>query len=61
MIDPSWFTGDDRDTFLDQYCDAEEHHLCTEPLGVSVSTTAYVDSSHAANKVTQRSGTHYLV
>ena len=65
MIDPTWFTGDDRDVFLDQYCDTEEQlpdeRLCPEPLGVSVSTTAYVDSSHAANKVTRRSHTGFIL
>ena len=65
MIEPSWFTGDDRDVFLDQYRDAREQlpdeRLCPEPLGVSVTTTAYVDSSHAANKVTRRSHTGFLL
>ena len=65
MVDPSWFTGDDRDVFLDQYRDAEEQlpdeHLCPEPLGIPMSTTAYVDSSHAANKVTRRSHTGFLL
>ena len=65
MIDLSWFTSDDRDTFLDQYQDAEEQlpdgHLFPKPLGVSVSITAYVDSSHAANKVTRRSHTGFII
>ena len=58
FIDPSWFEGDDAQTFFDQYRDAEEQlpddHLCPEPHGVSVSTTAYANSSHAANKITQK-------
>ena len=65
MVEPSWFTGDDRDVFLDQYRDAEEQlpdeRLYPMPLGVSVSTTAYVDSSHVANKVTRRSHTRFIL
>ena len=55
-IDPSWFNGDSVDVFRDQYRDAEEQlpdvHLCPEPRGVPVSTTAYVDASHGANRIT---------
>ena len=65
LIDPSWFSGDDRDAFQDQYRDASKQlpddHLCPEPLGVSVSTTTYVDSSHAANKITRRSHTGFVL
>ena len=65
MIKASLFTGDDRDVFLDQYYDAEEQlpdeHLCPKPLGVSVSMTAYVVSSHAANKVTRMSHTGFIL
>ena len=65
MVQPSWFTGNDSDVFLDQYRDAEEQlpdkHFCHELLGVSISTTAYVDSSHAANKVTRRSHTGFIL
>ena len=65
MVDLTWFTGDDRDVFLDQYCDAEEQlpddHLCPERLDVLVSTTAYVNSSHAANKVRRRSHTGFIL
>ena len=56
FIDPSWLEGDDTQTFRDQYRDAEEqlpdNHLFPEPHGVSVSTTAYTNSSYAANKFT---------
>ena len=38
-----------------------DERFCPEPLGVSVSTTTYVDSSHAANKVTRRSHTGFLL
>ena len=65
FIDPSWFEGDDAQTFRDQYRDAEEQlpddHLCPKPRGIPVSTTAYVDSSHAANKVTRRSHTGFII
>ena len=65
ITNPSWFDGDAREVFKDQYSDVCKQlppdHLCPEPKGVSVSTTAYVDSSHAANKVTRRSHTGFLI
>ena len=35
--------------------------MMPEPRGISVSTTAYVDASHAANKVTRRSHTGFVI
>jgi hypothetical protein len=56
-IDPRWFEGDSPQTFKEQYRDAEEQMpdstMMPEPRGASVSTTAYVDASHATNKVTR--------
>ena len=64
-IDPSWFQGDAAHTFKEQYRDAEEQlppdHMCPKPRGRQVSTTAYVDSSHAANMVTRRSHTGFIL
>jgi hypothetical protein len=64
-IDPSWFQGDDADVFKEQYRDAEEQlpppHMCPKPRGRQVNTTAYVDSSHAANRVTRRSHTGFIL
>ena len=57
-IDPSWSNGDAADAFKETYRDAKEElppdHMMVEPRGRSVSTTAFVDASHAANKVTRR-------
>ena len=65
FIDLLWLEGDDTQTFCDQYRDAEEQlpddHLCPEPCGVSVSTLVYVNSSHAGNKITQRSHTGFII
>ena len=65
-IDPIWFAScDDRQLFLEQYRDATEqlppNHLIPTPLGRSISITAYVDASHAANKVTRRSHTGFII
>ena len=65
-INPHWFNnGDSADTFKGQYRDAEEQlppeNMTPEPLGVPVSTIAYVDASHAANKVTRRSHTGFII
>ena len=35
--------------------------MMPEPRGASVSTTAYVDASHAANKVTRRSHIGFVI
>ena len=64
-IDPAWFHGDTVEAFKDQYRDAKEElpptQLSPEPLGSPVTTTAYVDASHAANKVTRRSHTGFII
>lgn len=65
-IDPDWFAnGDSVDTFREQYRDAEEEippkHMLPEALGIPVTITAYVDASHAANKVTRRSHTGFII
>ena len=64
-IDPRWFDGDSEEIFREQYRDAEEQmpdpSMMPEPRGISVSTTAYVDASHAANKVTRRSHTGFVI
>ena len=63
--DPSWFLGDSADTFKDQYRDAKEElppaHMLPKERGRSVTMTAFVDASHAANKVTRRSHTGFII
>ena len=64
-IDPRWFEGDSEDIFKEQYRDAEEQlpdpSMMPEPRGASIGTAAYVDASHAANKVTRRSHTGFVI
>ncbi len=57
------FYGDNADVFKDQYRDAEEELPPNMPVprGRSVTTTAFVDALHAANKVTRRSHTGYII
>jgi hypothetical protein len=52
-----------REDFAEIYRDAEEPlpHRMPQPRGRSVTTTAYVDASHAANKVTRRSHTGFII
>ena len=52
-----------KDDFAELYRDAEEPmpHRMPQPRGRSVTTTAYVDASHAANKVTRRSHTGFVI
>ena len=56
LIYPSWFQGDSVESFNDQYWYAEEKlpssQMCPDTRGMHVSTTAFVDASHTANKVT---------
>jgi hypothetical protein len=63
--DPSWFSGDTAETFKDQYRDAKEElppaHMLPMARGRSVTMTAFVDASHAANKVTRRSHTGFII
>lgn len=64
-VDPSWFLGGCAETFKDQYRDAEEqlplNHMIPKPRGRSVSVAAFVDASHAANKVTKKSHTGFII
>ena len=52
-----------KEDFSEIYRDAEEAmpHRMPIPRGRSVTTTAYVDASHGANKVTRRSHTGYVL
>ena len=64
-INPTCFSGDDASNFKEQYRDAEEQlppeHMTPKPRGRSVTTTTFVDASHAANKVTRRSHTGFVI
>ena len=53
----------DRTTFHEQYRDAEEEFPADmpNPRGKSVVTTAYVDASHASNRITRRSHTGFII
>ena len=52
-----------RDAFKEIYRDAEESrpHRMPVPRGRAVTTMAFVDASHAANKVTRRSHTGFII
>ena len=62
-LDPNMFTGNEPHDFCEFYCDAEEQlpNNMTKPRGRGVTTTAFFDASHAANKVTRRSHTGYII
>lgn len=63
-IDQSIFQNNTPvETFKEQYRDATEElpHNMPTPRGRGVTTTAYVDASHAANKVTRRSHTGFIL
>ena len=62
QLDPSIFQYD-IESFREHYRDAHEEQpfKMPEPLGRAVTTTAYVDASHAANKTTRRSHTGYIL
>ena len=62
MIDDSTFHAK-VEYFLDIYRDAIEEFPKRMPQarGRSVTTTAFVDDSHAANKVTRRSHSGYII
>ena len=62
MIDYGEFRTN-KDDFAEIYRDAEEAmpHRMPVPRGRNVTTTAYVDASHGANKVTRRSHTGYIL
>ena len=66
QIDMSWFAhGDDPKIFWNQYHNALEEmppkYLTPEPLGQPIMSVLYVDTSHAANKVTQQSHTGFII
>jgi hypothetical protein len=52
-----------KEDFSKMYRDAEEllPHRMPVPRGRSVTTTAFVDASHAANKITRRSHSGYVL
>ena len=60
--DYSLFTSSQKE-FKKFYCDAEEPmpHRMPAPRGTPVWITAYVDASHAANRVTRRSHTGFIL
>ena len=62
-IDYTVFVLDDDHGFHEQYRDAQEQLPSDKPRprGRSVTTTAYVDASHGANRVTRRSHTGYVI
>ena len=64
-LEPSWAVGDDPEVFVQQYRDAKEQippeHMMPKPRGRSITTTAFVDSSHASNKITRRSHTGFVI
>ena len=62
-IDPSSFTGSSADAFRTIYRGAQEQKPdnAPEPRGRSVKSTAFVDASHAANKVTRCSHTGFII
>jgi PAS domain-containing protein len=53
----------DSSEFKEYYRDAEEElpHRMPEPRGLPVTTTAFVDASHGANKVTRRSHSGHIL
>jgi hypothetical protein len=57
------FNSHTPEIFKEQYRDAEEQvpNNMPTPRGRMVSTTAYVDASHAANKMTRRSHTGFIL
>ena len=57
------FRTRNKEDFAEIYCNAEElmPHRIPTPRGRSVITTAYVDASHASNKVTRRSHSGYAL
>ena len=59
----SKFSVENTDQFLDHYRDAKEeiHKEAPPPRGRALQLTSYVDASHAANKVSRRSHTGYLI
>ena len=63
MIDENMFNGSGREQFKDHYRDAEEElpDRMPRPRGRTVKMVAFVDASHAANKVNRKSHTGYII
>ena len=57
------FQGNSSDDFLELYRDAKEDipHQIPRPRGRTVCITAFVDASHAANRVTRRSHAGFII
>ena len=63
VLDSSMFNNSTPEAFKEIYRDAQEEvppHM-PDPRGRRVTTTAYADASHAANKVTRRSHSGYIL
>ena len=63
ILDPSMFNNNTPEAFKEIYRDAHEEippHM-PDPRGRRVTTTAYADASHAANKVTRRSHSGHIL
>jgi hypothetical protein len=62
-LDPTMFSGNKAKQFKDQYRDAkkEKPMRMPKPRGREIQMTAFVDASHAANKVTRRSNTGFII
>ena len=63
IIDENCFTGNSPSVFQDHYRNAKEELPLRMPIPRirMVNTTAFVDASHAADKVTRRSHTGFLI
>ena len=63
QIDPNTFNGSTKEEFQDMYRGAKEQipdHM-PKPRGRGVSTTAFVDSSHAQDKKNRKSHTGFVI
>ena len=62
-IDPDTFNGSTKAEFQDIYRDAKEQlpDRMPRPRGRGVSTTSFVDASHAQDKKTRRSHTGFII
>ena len=64
-LDSTWERRDSKQVFEEQYRDAKEQfppsHMMHEPRERSMSTTAFVDASHASNNGTRKSHTGFVL
>ena len=62
-IDESIFIGDSSESFKEHYREAEEvmPERMPKPRGKPVTMTAFVDASHASDRVTRRSHTGFII